>query len=111
MAERALKDFISPDEKINITAEYIIEIVADHFNLDKDAILSEKKTQNLSLPRQICMYLCNELTSLTQKEIAEKLKRRNHTTVIHAVNKINNEMTVDKELENTIEVIKKKLNP
>jgi chromosomal replication initiator protein len=111
MAERALKDFISPDEKINLTAEYIIEIVADHYNLDKDAILSEKKTQNLSVPRQICMYLCSELTNLTQKEIAEKLKRKNHTTVIHAVNKIKKDITVDKELENTIDVLKKKLNP
>lgn len=110
VAERALKDFISPDEKINITAEYIIEIVADHFNLEKDSLLSEKKTQNLSLPRQICMYLCNELTNLTQKEIALKLKRKNHTTVIHAVNKIKEDINVDKELENQIHIIKKKLN-
>ena len=110
VAERALKDFISPDEKINITAEYIIEIVADHFNLEKDSLLSEKKTQNLSLPRQICMYLCNELTNLTQKEIALKLKRKNHTTVIHAVNKIKEDINVDKELENQIQIIKKKLN-
>ena len=110
MAEHALKDFISPDEKVQITAEYIIEIVADHFNLDKDAILSEKKTQNLTIPRQICMYLCNELTNLTQKEIARKLKRKNHTTVIHAVNKIKSEITVDKDLEQTIIILKKKLN-
>lgn len=110
MAENALKDFISPNEKVIITAEYIIEIVADHFNLDKEALLSEKKTQNLALPRQICMYLCNELTSLTQKEIALKLKRKNHTTVIHAVNKIKEDLNVDKDLENTIQVIKKKLN-
>ncbi len=110
IAEKALKDFISPNEKIMITAEYIIEIVADHFNLEKEALLSEKKTQNLALPRQICMYLCNELTNLTQKEIAAKLKRKNHTTVIHAINKINEDMIVDKELEEKIQVLKKKLN-
>ncbi len=110
MAERALKDFISPDEKINITGDYIIEIVADHFNLDKEALLSEKKTQNLAVPRQICMYLCNELTNLTQNEIAEKLKRKNHTTVIHAVNKIKKDIIVDKELENHVHLLKKKLN-
>lgn len=109
-AEQALKDFISPNAQINITAEYIIDIVADHFTLDKEAILSTKKTQELTMPRQICMYLCSELTNLTQKEIAGKLKRKNHTTVIHAVNKINNDMKVDKELENTIQVLKKKLN-
>lgn len=110
IAEHALKDFISPDEKVQVTAEYIIEIVSDHFNLDKDAILSEKKTQNLTVPRQICMYLCNELTNLTQKEIARKLKRKNHTTVIHAVNKIKSEIAVDKDLEQTISILKKKLN-
>lgn len=110
IAEHALKDFISPNEKIQMTAEYIIEIVADHFNLDKDAILSGKKTQNLTVPRQICMYLCNELTNLTQKEIASKLKRKNHTTVIHAVNKIKSDITVDKDLEQTIIILKKKLN-
>lgn len=109
-AEQALKDFISPNAQINITAEYIIDIVADHFTLDKEAILSTKKTQELTMPRQICMYLCSELTNLTQKEIAGKLKRKNHTTVIHAVNKINNDIKVDKELENTIQVLKKKLN-
>ena len=109
-AENALKDFISPNEKLMITADYIIEIVTDHFNLDKDALLSDKKTRNLTLPRQICMYLCSELTSLTQTEIAAKLKRNNHTTVIHGVNKIKEDLNVDKELENTISIIKKKLN-
>lgn len=110
IAEHALKDFISPDEKVQVTAEYIIEIVSDHFNIDKDAILSEKKTQNLTVPRQICMYLCNELTNLTQNEIAGKLKRRNHTTVIHAINKIKSEIAVNKDLEQTISILRKKLN-
>lgn len=110
-AENALKDFISPNEKLIITADYILEIVADHFSLDKEALLSQKKTRNLTLPRQICMYLCSELTNLTQTEIATKLKRNNHTTVIHGVNKIKEDIIVDKELETTIQILKKKLNP
>ena len=110
MAEEALKDFISPNENMVITAEYIIEIVADHFSLDKEAILSEKRTKTITLPRQICMYLCDELTNLTLKEIAVKLKRMNHSTVIHGINKIKEDLLVDKELENTILVLKKKLN-
>lgn len=110
-AEQALKDFISPNERMIITADYIIEIVADHFNLDKDALLSEKKTRNLTLPRQICMYLCDSLTNLTQTEIAAKLKRNNHTTVIHGINKIKEELNVDKELQDTVTILKKKLNP
>ncbi len=110
IAEDALKDFISPNEELIITADYIIEVVAEHFNLDKDTILSTKKTKDIVLPRQICMFLCSEMTNLTQSEIAAKLKRNNHTTVIHGVNKIKEAIHVDKELDNTIQVIKKKLN-
>mgnify|MGYP004508418087 FL=1 len=110
MAEEALKDFISPNENMVITAEYIIDIVADHFNLDKEAILSEKRTKTITIPRQICMYLCDELTNLTLNEIATKLKRQNHSTVIHGINKIRKDILVDKELENTIQLLKKKLN-
>ena len=110
MAEEALRDFISPNENMVITAEYIIEIVAEHFNLDKEAILSEKRTKTITLPRQICMYLCDELTNLTLKEIAVKLKRMNHSTVIHGIHKIKEDLLVDKELEHTILVLKKKLN-
>ena len=103
-------DFISPNENMVITADYIIDIVADHFNLDKEAILSEKRTKTVSIPRQICMYLCDELTNLTLTEIAVKLKRSNHSTVIHGVHKIEQDILVDKELEETINVLKKKLN-
>lgn len=110
MAEEALKDFISPNENTVITSEYIIDIVADHFNLDKEALLSEKRTKTITIPRQICMYLCDELTNLTLNEIATKLKRQNHSTVIHGINKIKKDIVVDKELENTIQVLKKKLN-
>lgn len=110
LAEEALKDFISPNENMVITAEYIIEIVAEHFNLDKEALLSEKRTKMISVPRQICMYLCDQLTNLTLNEIATKLRRMNHSTVIHGINKIKEDILVDKELENTIQLLKKKLN-
>ncbi len=109
MAEEALKDLISPDDEKIITADYIIDVVAEHFNLDKDALLSPKKTKDIAVPRQICMYLCNELTNLTQTEIATKLKRNNHSTVIHGVNRIKESLNVDKEISNTISVLRKKL--
>lgn len=108
-AEDILKDIISPEKEKIITADYIIEIVSDHFNIDKEAMLSEKKTRNLAYPRQICMYLCNELTNLTQQDIATKLKRNNHTTVIHAVKAIANKKDVDKELQEELNVLTKKI--
>ena len=109
-AKDLLKDYVSPNEKIAITAKYIIQIVAEHFHLDTEALLSGKRTKNLTVPRQICMYLCNELTDLTQTEIAEKLNRKDHSTIIYGVNKIKSELNVDKELQDTIDVLKKKLN-
>jgi len=110
LAESILKDFISPDSHMVITADYIIEIVSDHFNIDKEVLLSQKKTKNISFPRQICMFLCDELTNLTQNEIATKLGRKNHTTVIHNVREIKNRSKVDKEVQETLNILRKKLN-
>ena len=97
------------EDKIRISG-IIFEHGKDDYGLWEGFNLTEDEENQIM---EILMNHDTEGCSIrgTQKEIAEKLKRRNHTTVIHAVNKINNEMTVDKELENTIEVIKKKLNP
>ena len=110
MAEEALKDFISDENSVQLSAENIIDIVCNHFNVDKDLLLSERRTDEIAYPRQICMYLCSEYTSLTQQVIAEKLHRKNHTTVNHAVKKIKSDLSVDKELQATISMLKKKLN-
>ena len=111
LAETALKDFISPNNKTSLTVEYINEIVSDHFNLEKDAISSKRKTKDIAYPRQICMYLCKQLTNLPLKEIGEKLGGRDHSTVIHGVNKIDDDLKVDNSLQNTMDILKKKINP
>ena len=110
MAEKALKDFISDNQETALTADYIIDVVCNHFNVDKERLLSERRTEDITVPRQICMYLFSQYTSLTQKVIAEKLNRKNHTTVNHGVNKIKDDMLVDNELQQTITILKKKLN-
>lgn len=110
MAESALRDFISSENETQLTAEYIIDIVCNHFNVDKERLLSDRRTDDIAYPRQICMYLCSQYTSLTQQVIAEKLRRKNHTTVNHAVKKIKDELLVDNELQTTISILKKKLN-
>ena len=110
MAESALKDFISDDQSVRLTAEFIIDVVCNHFNVDKDRLLSEKRTEDITVPRQICMYLCSEYTSLTQQAIAKKLNRKNHTTVHHSIEKIRKDILVDNELQQTIIMLKKKLN-
>ncbi|MBO4395563.1 MAG: chromosomal replication initiator protein DnaA [Eubacterium sp.] len=110
MAENALKDIISDESSVRLTADYIIDVICNHYNVDKEKLLSEKRTQDLTIPRQICMYLCSEYTTLTQQQIADKLNRSNHTTVKHGIDKIKADLKTDNELQSDIIMLKKKLN-
>ena len=89
----------------------IINTVSDYFSISTDEITSKRRTSNLVLPRQICMYLCKELTQSTYQEIADALKRKDHTTVMYGIDKITDEILVDKSLSTKIESLKKLLNP
>ncbi len=109
LAEDALKDFIRPDDTREITVEYIKSIVTDHFNLSEDAIDSKKRQNSIAFPRQICMYLCKELTDLSTTEIGVMLGGRDHSTVIHGCQKIEDMLPEDKKLQNDIEVLRKKI--
>jgi chromosomal replication initiator protein len=111
LAEEALKDLISPNDKKDITVELIIDIVGEHFNITASDIMSTKKSRNLSHPRQICMFLCRELTDVSLKDIGKKLGNRDHTTVLHGITKIQTDLETDSSLNNTIDVLKKKINP
>ncbi len=110
-AEDALKDIIKPGESRKISVEYIIQIVTDHFNLPEDAIISKRKQKSIAFPRQICMYLCKELTELSTTSIGEKLGNRDHSTVLHGATKIEEMLKEDNSLQNTINVLKKKIIP
>jgi len=111
LAQDALKDIISPDEKKEVTPSYIIEVVAEHFNINPDDITSKKRNSEFVLPRQISMYLCREMTDTSLVNIGKLLGKKDHTTVLHGVNKIAEEITTNKELAAKIEIIKKKINP
>ena len=111
VAEDALKDIIYPDKPKTITPTLILETVAEHYNVSVDDILSKKRNGELIQPRHIVMYLCRNLIDIPFGGIAKLLNKKDHTTIIHGVNKIAEEMVKDEELRNKIEVIKKKLNP
>ena len=111
LAEEALKDLISPNNKKEITTEYIAGIVAEHYGITAADILSTKKSRNVAYPRQICMYLCRSLLDISLKDIGANLGKRDHTTILHGINKIEADMKEDSALANTIEVLKKKINP
>lgn len=111
LAKEALKDLVSPNIKKEITIEYIASIVGEHYGITASDIMSMKKSRNITYPRQICMYMCRELLDIPLKEIGAILGNRDHTTVLHGINKIERDMKKNTTLKNSIEVLKKKLNP
>lgn len=111
VAEDALKDIIYPDKPKTITPSLILETVAEHYNISAGDITSKKRNGELIQPRHVVMYLCRNLIDIPFANIAKLLNKKDHTTVIHGVNKITEEIEKDEELHNKIEIIKKKLNP
>ncbi len=111
LAEDALKDVIYPDQVREVTPTLIIDVVSDHFNVSKENITSKKRNSEYVLPRQIIMYLCRVLTETSLQTIASLLSKKDHTTVIHGVEKIEEKIKTDEDLRNKIEIIKKKISP
>ena len=111
LAAEALKDIISPNESRQITPEYIIEIVAEHFSVSVMDLKSSKRNSNIAIPRQIAMYLCRAMTDTPLKSIGIILGGRDHSTVSHGIDKITDELKGNDALTNTIDIIKKKINP
>ncbi len=111
LAEEALKDIISPNSERKITPELIIQVVADHFGITPLDISSQKRNKEVAFPRQIVMYLCQNMTGASLQEIGKYLGGRDHTTIIHGRDKIAADLKKNDNLVNTIEIIKKKLSP
>ena len=111
LAEQALADIISPNEKRVVTPEYIINVVAEHFDITPEDIKSDKRSSKIAFPRQICMYLCNEMTSYKLKAIGQIMGGKDHTTIMYGCKKIEGEIAKSESTRNTIELLKKKINP
>ena len=109
LAEDALKDIINPDKPKAITPTLIIEVVAEQFGVAPEDITSKKRNSEIVLPRQVFMYLCRKLTETSFVNIAKIIGKKDHTTIIHGVNKIEDELKKNEELNNKIETIKKKI--
>lgn len=112
LAEDALKDIIYPNAPREITPKLIIDVVCEHYNVSPDDIISKKRNSEFVQPRQVIMYLCRNLIGTSLQAIGKELGKKDHTTVIHGVNKIKEELeNGNEELRNKIEIIKKKINP
>jgi chromosomal replication initiator protein len=110
-AEEALRDVIYPDKPLRITPSYILEVVAEHFGIDVDLLLSNKRSNDIAYPRQIVMYLCDAMTDSSLSEIGKFLGGKDHSTVIHGVKKIASDIKKNPDLASKIEVLKSKISP
>ena len=106
--KKILKDFISCDGK-SINIESIQNIVAAYFNINLQEMLSPRRSRSLARPRQIAMYLSKQYTTNSLPEIGRKFSNRDHTTVIHAVKKIDELIRRDNEIKENVIAIKAKL--
>lgn len=110
LAEETLKDIISPDTPMEITPSFIVKVVAEHFGITQEDIISKKRNSEFVIPRQICMYMIREYTTTSLESIAKMLNKKDHTTILHGVKKIESEMNTNPDIKNKIEIIKKKMN-
>lgn len=113
LAEKVLKDIISPNQKRIITPELIIEIVAEHFDLQPSDLTGNKRNAKIVFPRQIVMYLCRNMTEVTLKNIGKVLGGRDHTTIMNGIDKIEAELNGSNSAstQELIDILKKKINP
>jgi chromosomal replication initiator protein len=105
MAREILKDILVEKNR-EITVEEIQKTVATHFNIKVADIKSPKRLKALVLPRQIAMYLARQLTSCSYPEIGERFGGKDHSTIIHAIKKMEKQMEQDFQLRSIINGIK-----
>ncbi len=105
LAEKAISDVIAHKEKV-ISADYIKETVSKYFNIDVADMNSSKRSNDIAFPRQIAMYLCRELAKMQYKNIGIEFGNRDHSTVMHACNKIEQEIKKNKDTLTHVDSVK-----
>jgi chromosomal replication initiator protein len=109
MAEREVRDLIRPQEPKRVKIEDIQRVVARQYNVSRSDLLSSRRTANVVRPRQVAMYLAKTLTLRSLPEIGRRFGGRDHTTVLHAVRKIEGLVGNDMTLAEEIEILKRQL--
>ncbi|MCI8592264.1 MAG: chromosomal replication initiator protein DnaA [Lachnospiraceae bacterium] len=109
-AEQVLKDVISPNDKKIVTPELIISMVAEQYDITPADITGNKRNSKIVYPRQIAMYLCREMLDIPLTQIGTYLGKRDHTTIIHGITKIEEELKNSPQTQSTIALLKKKLS-
>jgi len=110
LAQEALKDIISSHKPKQVNIDMIKDVVAQHYNIQIEDFDSKRRTRAITYPRQVAMYLSRELTDLSLPKIGEGFGGRDHTTVIHAYDKISNDINESMDFKNIILELKKALS-
>jgi len=109
LAAEALKAIISGKQNKQVTVDLIQEVVANYYSLRIEDFKSARRTRNVAFPRQIAMYLARKITDLSLPKIGEEFGGRDHTTVIHAYEKISQQLKTDEQLQNAVKDITKRI--
>lgn len=110
IAETVIRDLVANLEPRRIKIEDILRIISRHYGVSKGDLLSQRRHRSVVWPRQIGMYLAKQLTARSLPEIGRRFGGRDHTTVLHAIRKIEGEITKNPRLEGELEELKKLLN-
>ena len=105
MAERAINDIVAQQEKV-ISAEFIQDTVAKYFNVNPKDLKGSKRSNDITFPRQIAMYLCRTVANLSLPQIGKDFGKRDHTTVMHACNKIEQDIKTNSNTKLIVESVK-----
>ncbi|HWP46445.1 MAG TPA: chromosomal replication initiator protein DnaA [Candidatus Limnocylindrales bacterium] len=105
LAQQVLKDLLSPKEK-NINIDLIQKVVSDYYNVSSQEMKSQSRARAIAFPRQVAMYLSKELTRSSLPEIGKNFGGKDHTTVIHACQKIKEKIAKDPNFKQVIEKLK-----
>jgi len=109
IARQQLKDFFAQPSQKNITIELIQKIVSDYFGLSYKDLRGKRRTKAVAFPRQVAMYLSRELTEYSTTEVGAEFGGRDHTTVMHACQKIEDRMKLDPNIEPTLQTLLKRI--
>ena len=105
MAERAINDIVAQQEKV-ISSEFIQETVAKYFKISAKDLRGSKRSNDIAFPRQIAMYLCRNVAQMSLPQIGKDFGKRDHTTVMHACNKIESDIKENSNTKLIVESVK-----
>lgn len=106
MAEKAINDIVAKQDKV-ISSEYIQDVVGKYFSVSPSDLRGSKRSSDVTFPRQIAMYLCRNIAQMSLPQIGNDFGKRDHTTVMHSCNKIENEIKTNSNTRLIVESVQK----